>query len=150
MDNYSVACFELSDNDVQSLAQIVVCKLEYYKKHTSPFQKDYVHYLRTVVGLGFTAALASERDCLCKRYLDIFVSNDICNEGSFLYIANAIAKIIQIALVSFRSLDVPQYFESFAQAAKKILNTVVLYEEHYDQEAKRLLGIITANNHALY
>ena len=143
MVKYSVSFFVPSDNDVESLSNIIQCKLDYYDEHLSPFHEQYIHTLKTVAGLGYTAVLVKDYcRSIYQRHLNVFD-----NGGS---VASSISHMIQLGLSAFRYFDnlpLPRYFEDFVDAIVKLLNTLNLQgilREIEEKEAKRMIALLEA------
>src|SRR5258707_10820246 len=86
-------------NDVPILAQLFEVSFDYHLTNHSPFFPDYLRALRTLIGLGFTAALA-DKDLfsIYKQYLETFLNQEAgdfkSNQGAKRLIAQAASEMI--------------------------------------------------------
>jgi hypothetical protein len=112
-----------SSNPVPQIADLFNAILQ---KHSHFSGKFYVHWLSTLVGLGFTAILAEDsRVQLCKpcfatflRYRDFTQHTDKLE-----LLSHAIAEIICHAIYAFKSLGFPLYYDSFMLAFANLLKS---------------------------
>src|SRR5271167_3873685 len=81
MANVSLAISPLSRNDIPIIANLLERSFDYFIDHYSSYFYEYLKSLRTVAGLGLTAALV-DRDLLCiyQRYLKQLLAH---KEGNF-------------------------------------------------------------------
>ena len=131
----------LSRNDLHIIAQIFEQSFNYYFNHKLPFPPEYLQTLRTLVGLGFTAALA-DRNLLYayQTYLARFLIQEEqdfkVNLGANRSIAQSLAEMIHLASICFYALKFPKYYQDFIAA----LRTILLIPEPSEQkEVERIL-----------
>ena len=136
-----------SRNDISKLAHYFEQSFDYYLNNHSPFFNDYLKSLRTIVGLGFTAALA-DHDLLStyQHYLERFIA---MNEGDFRVnpgakrgIAQAVAEMVNTGGFSFYALKFPRYYHDFYEAVcYTLVQTPKLSGE--PNEVERLVAQLT-------
>ena len=144
---YILAVQPLSRNDISILAQFFETSFDYHIEHESAFYSDYLKSLRTLIGLGFAAALA-DRSLLCiyQTYLDRFLAG---KEGDFkahpefkTSIAQCSAEMVGTAAMCFSALGCPQYYQSFIDALYQTIVRMAQFTDSYS-EAERILGKLT-------
>ena len=116
-------------NDLFVLAQKFEHSLDYYTNHNSPFFSDYLRAVRTLVGLGFTAAL-SDRHLLylyqphLARFLAAEERDFKLSHESKKGVARAVAEMVYTASLCFYTLKFPQYYNDFIAVLRYILTQV--------------------------
>lgn len=140
----------LSRNEISLIARLFERSFEYHIDHPSPFFTEYLQSLRTVVGLGFAAVLV-DRSLLCvyQDYLNRFLDH---KEGDFkecalnkTVIAQSVAEMVALSVISFMALRYPRYYEDFFFALKHTLAKIpaLLDQQHHDvEEILRRLTVI--------
>jgi hypothetical protein len=140
-----MAANSLTDNDITSLAQIFDTSLQYYCKHISPLESEYVKKLSTIMGLGFTTVLV-DGDLLViyESRLQTFIRyrNFKTQSGCTEMLSRAIAEVISIAAGLFRLLGHQQYYDTFVATVENVATHVVVQESGKLVEAKRLLQLL--------
>ena len=149
MANIRLTVQPLSRNDIVSLANLFELSFDYHIKHNSPFFIEYLRSLRTVAGLGFTAALADEGLLfIYQRYLNHFMRHKEGNfkesEGSKRLIAQSAAGLVSTAVLSFDALNYPRYYEDFIAALRYTIAEIPKYTDK-EAEAERILSYLTVN-----
>lgn len=131
MANFILTAKPFPRNDISELAQLFECSFDTYLESSEFFYKKYLGSLRTLIGLGFTAALA-DRDLfsIYHRYLQQFLNNQ---EGNFrkqigakTAIAQSTANMVQLATDCFYYLEYPPYYKSFLTALRYALQGLTL------------------------
>lgn len=91
-------------NDLQIIVQILEQSIEYTINHNSPDFSDFFQAMRTLAGLGFTAALADEHlSSVYQAYFSeflIYEEKTRTNLGTSRALADSIANMIYIASLS--------------------------------------------------
>jgi hypothetical protein len=141
MANGILAGEPLSRNDLLTIVQILEQSFDYYVNHNSPFFPEYLQALRTLIGLGFAAALADKNLLyVYQSYLGGFLMQEEIdfkvNPGTNRGIAQSIAEMIHIASICFYALKFPRYYTDFIAALHTILVVPGLGEQ---KEAKRIV-----------
>jgi hypothetical protein len=148
MANKIVPAQPLSSNDISSLTQTFQVAFNYFCEHSSPFDQDYLKDLSTMVGLGFTAALA-DGDCISAydNNLKIFIAhrNFKAHPEIIANLSLAIANMVSWATKLFRVLDYPRYYEDFALSVKNTVGGQISNLYRNPKETERLLSIILQN-----
>jgi len=135
MAKNSVSRFELTDNDVCCLGNIILNELEYYRHHVSPFFENFRVALNTIAGLGYTTILADHDEYLLavyQRYLKTFLENRVLKKEFLtdyhtMAIAQSIGHMIQLACLSFRATQFPDYFESFCDHISILMSKLAVH-----------------------
>ena len=145
MANLSVSATRLSSKDISDLAQIIEINLQYYCAYNSPMEKDYLRAIKTVIGLGFTAAMVD--DSLVAIYhsrLNTFLNYGDFKQyqGSLKYLSTAIAEMVDLSVQLFRYIGYPDYYNDFVAAARKMLDNIASNMEGKNMEVAHLLEII--------
>ena len=134
----------LSRNDISILANLFELSFDYYIAHDSSFFPDYLKSLRTVVGLGFTAALVADTSILCiyQHHLDHFMAQ---RQGDFrthrnakTLIAQSVAEMVGTAAVCFSILRCPKYYQDFFAALCHTIAQIAHSTNQYS-EVERIL-----------
>ena len=110
----------LTRNDISMLSQVLEASLVHYSHNTS-FFTDYLKALKTLVGLGFTAALVEGRLLNSYRtYLECFLSHGEgdfkANQDAQKRIAQYVAEMVGLSTIHFHLLKYPRYHEDFIHA----------------------------------
>ena len=149
MAKASLTVQSLSRNDLAIIASLLEQSFDYYLTNNSPFFSDYLRSLRTLIGLGYTAALA-DRSLLSiyQVYLNNFIKH---KEGDFrealgakTSIAQSTAEMVGTAVISFNALRHPRYYGDFLQALKYILTRVPRLTNNTG-DAERILDGLTVS-----
>lgn len=146
MAKASIAGQPLECNEISLLARVFERSFEYHIDHNSSSFTEYLQSLRTLVGLGFTAALANgSLLSVYQTYLNQFLAK---NEGDFkvnalnkTIIAQSTAQMVAIAVISFMILRHPRYYEDFLVVLEyTLIKTPLLFDQQRDVEGilKRL------------
>jgi hypothetical protein len=153
MDPQSVAALPLSSNDITHLAQIIEAILQYYCTNASPFEKDYVKEISTLMGLGFTAIMV-DGDLLSiyQPHFNTFLRySHFKKHPSYLgVLSRAIAELTAGSAHLFRSLGYPAYHEHFMVAVKNTVNNIVVHLMGKAEESKRLTKILCQKHMPLF
>ncbi len=130
MANRILAATPLSHNDIAALAKLFEQAFQYHwqnQSKESSFQ-IFVHNIRTLVGLSFTATLV-EGDLLefFNSYLRIFQRNQsfLRSDSRHARLASAIANMVCLGSDFFRCLDHPSYYKDFLQALRNCLKHMI-------------------------
>ncbi len=134
MANHILAATPLLHNDIRALAQLFEQAFQYHRQYRNQSHerafKTFVHNMRTLVGLSFTATLV-EGDLLelFNPYLQIFQRNQafLRSDARHARLASAIANMVCLGSDFFRCLDHPHYYKDFLQALRNCLK--YMFEE---------------------
>ena len=137
----------LSRNDIPIIAQIFQVNFDYYIHHNTPFFRDYLKALKTVIGLGFTAVLVDEMlVCSYQIYLDpvmVHGKGDFkSNQEYKVMIAQHVSEMVRISTISFQALRYPDYYENFLEALRYLITRLIESTEEI-AEAARILNYLT-------
>lgn len=126
MANDIISTLILSDNDVSHLSSVVKATLHFHR-NVPDHLKEYFYPLNTIAGLGYTATISSRNETMIDAYNgEIFrfmeCSKDLAllSEGKIAAIADAISKMVQLALLAFKEIDLPPYFVDFKRFVRQI------------------------------
>ena len=151
MANVRLTVQPLSRNDIVILANLFELSFDYFINHNSPYFIDYISSLRTLVGLGLTAAAAlADKDLLCiyQRHFDNFMRHKAGNfkesEGAKTLIAQSVAELVATAVISFKALNYPRYYKDFMVALHHTMAKIPKFTDK-DSEAERILSYLTVN-----
>lgn len=147
MGNHIVAGEPLSCNDIPILANLFETSFEYYNTRNTPFFSDYLQRLRTLAGLGFSAALVDRSlFYLYQRSLAGFIAQ---KEGDFKekqssksLIALSSAEMVRIAARSFRSLRFPRYYDDYYMALYYTIAKIPNLAFQQQIEVERILACL--------
>lgn len=145
MANEILAAMPLSRNDVSSFANLINETLQAYCTDYSALEREYLIALRTVVGLGFTAALVCESMTLnCEPHLIAFLKyrNYKKQPETMTNFALAIAEIVNRAVYLFGIIRYPQYYNEFIASLRHIAHQMTLTLQEKAEEVQRLMKLI--------
>ena len=147
MANIRLTVQPLLRNDIVILANLFELSFDYYIKNNSPNFIEYIQSLRTVAGLGFTAAFVDEGLLfIYQRSFDQFMmhneGNFKENEGAKRLIAQSAAGMVATAILSFNALNYPRYYEDFRAALRYTIAEIPKYTDK-EAEAERILSYLT-------
>lgn len=128
MADRSLSAFELSSNDVISLAQIIESNLKYHRTHFSFCEERYLKALKAAIGLGFAAVIVDGKLTDTYQYkLDKFLKCQKKYRNIHMppEISTTIAEMISLAESSFLSLNHPKYYSDFKKSVSYILDNAI-------------------------
>jgi hypothetical protein len=154
----SVSVFGLPETAVANLEKVFSRQLVLFGKAPkgSPLPVNFAEYAEAVymiVGLGYIATSGVNGNKNLLEYYYQSVNESFIRHGDFTArlsaraiddIAKHLAKIINIALVSFNLTDYPYYFTEFKKALRLILLSFEMFDDEDELlgEAKKLLELI--------
>ena len=149
MANIRLTVQPLSRNDIVILANLFELSFDYFLNHNSPFLIDYLQSLTNFDRTWVCSALA-DKDLLClyQHYFDTFMKHKEGNfkesKGAKKLIAQSVAELVAIAVISFKSLNYPRYYEDFMVALHDTMAKIPKFTDQ-KSEAKRILSYLTVN-----
>lgn len=106
---------------------------------------DYLRSLRTLVGLGFTAALVVDRGMLLiyRRYFEEFMEQKAgdfkAHRNAKTLIAQSAAEMVGTAAICFSILKCPQYYQDFFAALYTTIAKIAQHTSH-NEHVEHILG----------
>ena len=144
----SVPTRSMSDNDIIVLAKLFEIPIEFFRSHQSPNAKDFTTALRTIAGLGFTAALVDDGGIMpYQSYFNRFIHAE---QGDFVKdqtihtstCGQTMATMVVMGLDGFRRTQYPAYYEDFREAIKTAIQTVLTAGAGKAGEVERILRLL--------
>jgi len=143
MVNDSLTPKALPHNATAQLAALLERNFQYHRKQQTLFHPNYLFYLKTGVGLAFTAILVdglyvpTHRPDL-NRFLDYFSRRD--QQTCLAPIALAAARILDTGAQIFRRQDpCSDYYPAFAKALKRVVQSGLLDSAQKEKIAQQCL-----------
>ena len=128
-------------NDLRIVARIFEQTLDYYQNHSSLLVSEYLQELRTLIGHGFTAALAE------GHLLHVYQPQLACfmaaqeelntNQQAKRRMAQSTAELVHVATLCFYKLKFPPYYHNFLALLRHTLSQVP--GVGWENEVERLL-----------
>jgi len=143
----NVPTLPLVRDDLTILAQIIQARFDYYCKHASPFERDFVAKISTIVGLGFIPALVDgEAVATYQSQLNKFIQyrNFKERQGIIPALSLGIAEMVSLGAFLFRGLNYPTYYQYFALSTRELVNSTVsgLYANFGDAEKLKVERVL--------
>jgi hypothetical protein len=148
--NSSLTAEPCSHNDVFShLSGIIEISHAYYAAQHAGGLLEFVRFLNTIVGLGFTACCVAGYDATnYQTYFLRFIQH--ANPGASMtrpQLADSVAKMVELALGSFCTLGYPDYYKSFIQAIAKVIDNPQVKASTKNEQAQQLLELLNRENY---
>ena len=136
----NISSFDLANNDVLKLENIIRHELVYYKNNNSPFFERYGALLNTIAGLGCIALLLDKggyflsayQQHLCAYICHRVESREKLTDQNIDVIATSMAKMIELAMNSFQYIKQPRYFDDFISAINESINKLAVHDADRD------------------
>lgn len=150
MANSSLTAAPCSHNDVIShLSGLIEISNKYYATQHDAGLLEFVRFLKTIVGLGFTACCVAGYDATnYQMYFLRFIQH--VNPGTSMtrpQLADSVAKMVELALGSFCTLGYPDYYKSFIQAIAKVIDNPQVKASTKNEQAQQLLELLNRENY---
>jgi hypothetical protein len=144
----SVPSRPFSDNDVAVLAELFEIPVNFFRTHQSPNAKDFIAALRTIAGLGFTAALVDDGGIIpyqtyFNRFIDVAQGDLVKHQNDHASLCGkTMANMVAMGLDGFRRINYPAYYMNFREAVKCSIQNVLIGQESKANEAERIMRLL--------
>jgi hypothetical protein len=146
MANQSLTAAPLSHNDIQRLAAVLENNFQAHRKYNTRLRYEYLHRLKAVVGLGFTAVMVDGIYISIHRpdfdlFLDYFRADS--EPDSITFVSLAAAKIMDTAAHVFRKRDLcKNHYKAFVNSLEDVVKECLLDDSEKAEDSDLLLQML--------